>query len=53
MLTVTHGGLAPSQTYTAEVTAGDAWANPLAPYAWSFATVQSWRVYLPVVVRNR
>lgn len=52
VVTVTHSGLAPGQTYTAGVTAGDAWANPLAPYSWSFATIDGWQIYLPMVVRN-
>jgi hypothetical protein len=52
VVTATHSGLAPSQTYTVEVAAKDAWANPLAPYSWSFTTIQGRRIYLPVVVRN-
>jgi hypothetical protein len=52
VVTATHSGLTPDRTYTVEVTAKDAWVNPLALYSWSFTTFQSWRVYLPVVVRN-
>lgn len=54
VVTVTHGGLAAGQTYTAEVTAGDAWANPMATsQSWSFTTIEGRQIYLPVVVRNR
>ena len=51
VVTVTHDALSLDQTYWAHIAAGDAFANPLAPYSWPFTTIQGWRVYLPVVTR--
>lgn len=51
IVTVTHPALAPGQTYAVDVSAGDAFANPVAAYPWSFTTVGS-RIYLPVIMRN-
>ena len=51
VVTITHDPLALDQTYGVQLEAGDASANPLAPYAWSFTTIEGWRIYLPLITR--
>jgi hypothetical protein len=54
VVTVTHPALSAGQTYTADISAGDAFANPVKAYPWSFTTaaIDRWHIYLPVVVRS-
>jgi hypothetical protein len=50
VVTATHSLFAVETSYTATVSAGDAWGNPMiAPFTWSFTTGR-FRVYLPTIL---
>jgi hypothetical protein len=54
VVTATYSGFEPATTCTATVRAGDAFANVMEKsYAWTFTVKDRYRIYLPLVLRNR